>query len=73
MNNYHHTRTHAAWAASATARNTTCAGAMAMATLAGPEVESGTAAWGTATHQLAQKCFELDTSGDRVSRADRED
>ena len=57
MNNSHHTRSHSAWAASATARNTTCAGAMAMATLAGPEVENEAAAWGTACHQLAERCL----------------
>jgi hypothetical protein len=55
----HHTRSHSAWAASATARNTTCAGAMAMVTLAGPEVESEAAAWGTACHQLAERCLSL--------------
>lgn len=54
----HHTRSHAAWAASATARNTTCAGAMAMAEIAGPDVESEAAAWGTAAHQVAHKCFD---------------
>jgi uncharacterized protein DUF2800 len=55
VNNSHHTRAHAAWPASATARNTTCAGAMAMATLAGPELESEAAAWGTACHELIEK------------------
>ena len=57
MADAHHTRAHAQWAASATARNTTCAGALAMATLAGPERESEAAAWGTACHQLAEKTF----------------
>jgi uncharacterized protein DUF2800 len=57
MTSAHHTRSHSAWASSATARNTTCAGAMAMATLAGPEVEREAAAWGTACHQLAERCL----------------
>ena len=57
MNDAHHTRSHAQWSASATARNTTCAGAIAMTTLAGEERESEAAAWGTAAHQLAQKVF----------------
>ncbi len=37
---------------------------MAMATLAGPEVESSAAAWGTACHQLAERC--LSTAVDAV-------
>lgn len=61
----HKDRTHAEWSASATARNTTCAGAMAMAEIAGPDVESEAAAWGTAAHQVAHKCF--DEGKDAVS------
>lgn len=59
MTDAHHTRSHSAWAASATARNTTCAGAMAMAELAGEDKESEAAAWGTAAHQIAEHCLIL--------------
>ena len=43
----HHERSHAQWSASGTARNWTCSGALALATLAGPERESEHAARGT--------------------------
>jgi Protein of unknown function (DUF2800) len=66
MTDAHHTRSHSAWAASATARNTTCAGAMAMATLAGEEKESEAAAWGTAVHQLSERCLASSSSVDAV-------
>jgi hypothetical protein len=56
----HHTRAHSLWAASATARNTTCSGAMAMAALAGEEKESEAAAWGTAAHQISDVCLRDD-------------
>lgn len=59
MTDAHHTRSHSAWAASATARNTTCSGAMAMAAIAGEEKESEAAAWGTAAHQIAEHCLIL--------------
>lgn len=57
MTDAHHTRSHSAWAASATARNTTCSGAMAMAAIASEEKESEAAAWGTACHQIAEHCL----------------
>jgi hypothetical protein len=52
----HHTRTHAAWAASATARNIVCAGAIAMETMC-EDKETEAAAWGTAAHQIAERCL----------------
>lgn len=58
MTGAHHERAHARWAASATQRNWTCAGAMAMATLAGEEVESEYAARGTAAHEVAERLLE---------------
>ena len=56
----HHTRAHAVWSASATARNWQCAGAIALSSLAPPDKESEAAAWGTAAHQLSEKCFQRD-------------
>lgn len=51
----HADRGHAQWSASSTSRNVTCAGAIAMATLAGPEKESEHAARGTACHEISEK------------------
>lgn len=53
----HFARDHAQWSASATARNWTCAGAIAMGTLAGDEVESIHAATGTAGHEISEACL----------------
>lgn len=61
----HGVRDHATWAASATARNWHCAGALALARFAGPDRESEAAAWGTACHQLSEKC--LRSGADAVS------
>ncbi len=58
----HHSRDHAQWSASATERNWTCAGALAMATLAGPEKESDHSARGTAAHEIAEKCLRSDAN-----------
>jgi hypothetical protein len=52
----HHTRQHTQWAASATARNATCAGAIAMETMC-DDKETEAAAWGTCAHQIAERCF----------------
>lgn len=52
----HGTRAHAAWSASATARNWACSGALALgAKVEALDVESEAAAWGTACHQVAEK------------------
>ena len=56
MNAAHHTRAHAQWAASATARNVTCAGAIAMETMC-EDKETEAAAWGTCAHQIAERCL----------------
>lgn len=53
----HGARDHATWAASATARNVHCAGALALARFAPPQKESIHSARGTACHQIAEKCL----------------
>jgi hypothetical protein len=56
VNAAHHTRSHAQWAASATSRNVTCAGAIAMETMC-ENKETEAAAWGSATHQISERCL----------------
>lgn len=54
----HGVREHDEWSASSTARNVTCAGAIALnSRVTTPERESEAAAWGTSAHQLSEKCF----------------
>jgi hypothetical protein len=53
----HSDRAHSTWAASATARNWHCAGALALARFAPPQKESIHSARGTACHQIAEKCL----------------
>jgi hypothetical protein len=54
----HGARGHATWSASSTARNVTCPGAIALnSRITTPERESEASAWGTACHQLSEKCF----------------
>lgn len=53
----HGARDHATWAASATARNVYCAGALTLAQYAPPQKESIHSARGTACHQIAEKCL----------------
>lgn len=54
----HGARDHATWSASSTARNWTCSGAIALnSRITTPEKESEASAWGTACHQLSEKCF----------------
>lgn len=53
----HGARDHATWAASSTARNWHCPGALALSTLAPKQRESIHAARGTACHQIAEKCL----------------
>jgi hypothetical protein len=52
----HHERAHATWSASATARNVHCAGALALS-IGVEDRESEAAAWGTACHQVSEKCL----------------
>lgn len=79
MTDTHSTRGHAEWSASATARNVTCAGALAMATLAGEEKESIHAAKGTAGHTAGEDALRkgepaqcLDWLGKTVKTKDHE-
>jgi hypothetical protein len=61
----HGARDHAIWSASSTARNVTCAGALALnSRITTPEKESEAAAWGTACHQLSERCFKLGNDAD---------
>jgi hypothetical protein len=54
----HGGRAHATWSASATSRNWNCSGALALgAKVDKLDVESEAAAWGTACHQVAEKCL----------------
>lgn len=61
----HSEREHDEWSASSTARNWTCAGAIALnKRITTPERESEAAAWGTACHQLSEKCFRTGKDAD---------
>lgn len=54
----HSSRGHAEWSASATARNWTCAGAIALNSRnPKPEIESEASAWGTACHEISEYCL----------------
>lgn len=54
----HGERAHATWSASSTSRNWNCAGALALgATVEQLDIESEAAAWGTACHQISEKCL----------------
>ena len=54
----HGARGHAQWSASATNRNWACPGALTLAARAETiERESEASAWGTAAHQVAEKCL----------------
>lgn len=53
----HGARGHAEWAASATERNWNCSGAIALIATCPPERENHAAAWGTACHQISEKCL----------------
>lgn len=54
----HGSRSHARWAASSTARNWACPGALTLVeSIATPEKENKAAAWGTACHQVAEACL----------------
>lgn len=61
----HGARDHATWSASSTARNWMCSGAIALnSRITTPEVESEASAWGTACHQLSEKCFRTGKDAD---------
>lgn len=64
----HGARDHATWAASATARNWACSGSLALTgEIKTPERENEAAAWGTACHQLSEKCLRLgDDAAERI-------
>ena len=73
----HVNRGHAQWSASATSRNWNCAGALAMATLGGPEVESIHSARGTAAHEIAERAlrsghFPSDYFGETIKTKEHE-
>lgn len=54
----HSARDHATWSASASARNFACPGALRLISLMDvPDRESEASAWGSACHQLAEKCL----------------
>lgn len=54
----HQSRGHARWAASSTARNWACSGALTLAEqVTTPEKENPAAAWGTACHQVSEKAL----------------
>lgn len=63
----HGARDHATWSASASDRLWACPGSMAL-TAGLPDKESEAAAWGTACHQVAEKC--LRSGADAVSLLD---
>lgn len=60
----HAAREHAQWSASATERNWNCPGALAL-TDDMPETTSEAADWGTACHQIAEKCLRGNGPADR--------
>lgn len=54
----HGSRGHSEWAASATERNWNCQGALALTgSITTPEKENYAAAWGTACHQISERCL----------------
>ncbi len=67
MTEAHHTRSHAVWSASATAANVHCPGRLAMVSISPPDIESKTAAWGTACHQIAEHCLRDGKSADEFA------
>lgn len=56
MTTDHGARDHSVWSASASARNFACAGALRLAHGL-PNPESEASAWGTACHQVSEKCL----------------
>lgn len=67
----HASRAHATWSASATSRNWACAGALALgSTVEHLDVESEAAGWGTACHEVAEKCLRTGLDADSQIAAD---
>lgn len=64
----HAERAHATWSASSTARNWNCSGALALsAQVEDLDIESEAAGWGTACHELSEKCLRTGTdAADRI-------
>ena len=68
----HADRAHATWSASATARNWACPGALRLTSTVTRDVESEAAAWGTACHQVAEKCLNNGfDAADLIGRTER--
>lgn len=59
----HGARDHATWSASASERLWNCPGSLALNMSAPVDKESYAAAWGTACHQIAEKCLQSSKSG----------
>jgi len=58
MTQAHSERAHATWSASATTRNWNCSGALALGAKVGHlDIESEAAGWGTACHEVSEKCL----------------
>lgn len=67
MTTDHGGRAHATWSASSTSRNWACAGALALGAVVDKlDVESEAAAWGTACHQVAEKCLQSGKDADTL-------
>lgn len=60
----HADRGHAPWSASASARNWACPGAYNATKNLPPQPESFAAAWGTACHQLSERCLQSGKDAD---------
>jgi hypothetical protein len=61
----HSDRAHATWSASATSRNWACKGALALgATVQQLDIESEAAGWGTACHEISEKCLRTGLDAD---------
>lgn len=56
MTQVHAERDHATWSASSTDRNWNCSGAIAL-TMGLPDTSSEAADWGTACHQISERCL----------------
>lgn len=67
----HSVREHAQWSASSTDRNWNCSGAMAL-TMDLPETTNEAADWGTACHQISEKCLREGTqASDYIGKVEK--